>query len=104
MFRGQGPAKPQTKSLVGALAFAVLVFFGSRTSPFAGYLLALFTLIMIVVAMYMKSIWPTKSKKENSLVFALFWGLIVGAIVPFLISTYLEGGATALYEILTSSP
>ena len=104
MFSGQGPAMPQTKSIVGAIAIAGLVLIGSKTSPLIGYVFALSTLIMIVVAMYMASIWPTQSRKENSLVFSIFWGLIIGGIVPFLITTFLEGGVSAVYELFNSEP
>ncbi len=104
MFKGQGLAKPQIKSLVGALAVTVVVMFGSNSSAILGYVFALSTLVMIVVAMHMESLWPTQSKKENSLVFSLFWGLMIGGIVPFLVTTFLEGGASAVYEIFTSEP
>ena len=95
---------PQAGSLLGTLAVTVLVFLGSQASPVVGYLVALLALVMIVVAMYMGSIWPTRANKENPLVFSLFWGLMIGAIAPFLIATYLQGGVAALYEIFTSTP
>jgi Mg/Co/Ni transporter MgtE len=104
MFLGEGLVKPQAKSLFGTLAVTALVFLGSQTSAVAGYVLALSALFMIVVAMHMESIWPTKARKENSLVFSLFWGLMVGAIVPFLVTTFLKGGASAVYEIFTTQP
>ncbi|MEE4250125.1 MAG: hypothetical protein V2I38_06005 [Alcanivoracaceae bacterium] len=104
MFRGQGLARPQRKSLLGAFAVIVLVLLGSQASAILGYLFALSAMIMIIVAMHMESIWPTHAKKENSLVFSLFWGLMIGAIVPFLITTFLKGGVTAVLEIFTSPP
>jgi hypothetical protein len=104
MFRGQGLAKPQSQSLVGALAVTVLAAIGSQTSAVLGYVLALSALVMIIVAMYMESIWPTQARKENSLVFSLFWGLMVGVIVPFLVTVYLEGGVSAVFEIFTARP
>jgi Mg/Co/Ni transporter MgtE len=97
-------AKPKSKSLFGALAVTVLVIFGSQTSAMLGYVLALSALIMIIVAMYMESIWPTRAKEENPLVFSLFWGLIIGVIVPYLVTTFLEGGASAVFEIFTTQP
>ena len=102
MFRGQGLAKPQIKSLVGTLAVIFLVMLGSQTSAVIGYVFALAALVMITVAMHMESIWPTHSRKENSLVFSLFWGLMIGAVTPFLVTTFLEGGVSAVYEIFTS--
>jgi len=104
MYRGQGLAKPQSKSLFGALVVTVLVIVGSLTSAVIGYVLALSALLMIIVAMHMESIWPTKARKENSLVFSFFWGLMIGAIVPFIVTTFLEGGASAVFEIFTKQP
>jgi len=103
-FRGQSLTKPQTKSLLGTLVVIALVILGSQTSPMIGYLLALAALIIIIVAMHMNSIWPTQSKKENTLVFSLFWGLMLGLIAPFLVTTFLEGGASAVYDLLRSKP
>jgi hypothetical protein len=104
MFRGQGLAKPRVKSLVGALAVMVLAILGSQTSPMLGYVFAFSALVMIIVVMLTDSIWPTQSRKENSLVFSLFWGLMIGVIAPHLVTTFLEGGASAVYEIFTSEP
>ena len=104
MFSGQRVAKPQAKSLIGTLAVMVLSMTGSWVSPMLGYVFALSALVMIIVVMLTNSIWPTQSKKENSLVFSLFWGLMIGVIVPHLVITYLEGGASAIYEIITSEP
>lgn len=68
MFRGQGIAKPRVKSLVGALAAMVSAILGSQASPMLGYVFALSALVMLT-----DSIWSTQSRKENSLVFSLFW-------------------------------
>lgn len=83
MLRGQGFAKPQSKSLFGALVVIVLVIFGSQLSAVIGHVPASSTLIMIIIAEYMESIWTTKAKQENSLVLSLFWRLMIGLIVPF---------------------
>ena len=104
MYRGQGLAKPQTKSLVGALAVVALVMIGSKASPRLGYVFAVSALVMIIVAMHTESVWPTQSRKENSLVFSLFWGLMIGSILPFIVTAFLEGGASAVVEIFTSQP
>lgn len=99
MYRGQGPGRPRVKSLVGALAVSVLVLLGSAFSSVFGYLSALLTLVMIILAMHMESIWPTRTRMENALVFSLFWGLMLGGVVPFIVTTYLDGGASAVYGI-----
>lgn len=101
MFKSRRLCRPEKKSLFGALLTTILVILGSQISPFVGYILALSTLLIMIVAMYMESIWPTKSRKENPLVFSLFWGLILGTIVPYIISTFLKGGISAIFEIIT---
>ncbi|MFZ9941354.1 MAG: hypothetical protein ACO3F7_04300 [Luteolibacter sp.] len=93
--------RPQTKSLIGAVVITVVVMIGSQASAMIGYALALLALIMIVVAELMKSIWPTKARKENAFVFSLFWGLILGGIVPLIITTFLEGGVSAVFKIFS---
>ena len=102
MFRGRGLAKPQSASVLGALVTAVVVHFSSQASPVLGYITSLMALILIVVAMNTGSIWPTQARKENVVIFSLFWGLMLGALLPFVIATYLEEGASGLYEIFTS--
>lgn len=104
MFRSQGLARPQTKSLIGVLVVAVLALVGSQATPMLGYVFALSTLIMIIVAMLMNSVWPTQSRKENSLVFSLFWGLMIGIVLPVVVDTLMEGGLAGLYELYQSEP
>ena len=72
MFRGDGYIKPQLRSLISTLLVAVLVWLGGYLSSVIGYFIALFCMIILVVAMYMESIWPTERKRENALVFSLF--------------------------------
>lgn len=104
MYKSHWLAKPQNKSLFGALVVTVLAILGSQTSAVIGYVLALSALLMIIVAMHMESIWPTKEIKENPLVFSLFWGLMMGTIVPFIVTTFLNGGVSAVLEIFTKHP
>lgn len=104
MFRNDRLARPRNASFAGALIVAVAVFLGSQASAVAGYVLAVSTLVIILVAVVMETIWPTRAKKENVVVFSLFWGTMIGLIVPFLIAIYLEGGFGAVYEMLKTPP
>jgi hypothetical protein len=78
------PVKPQKISIVYTLIVAVIAYLSSQLSPYVGYLLALFT--MIVIGFASDSIWPTVKKPEKPLVFSLFWGLIIGLLIPYLIT------------------
>ena len=104
MFRGGSFTRPKFKSFAGAVLVAVFVWGGSQLSSFFGYIVALFSMLMIVVAMQMESIWPRERKQENTVVFAMFWGCMLGALFPFLVIVFLEGGVEALYELFTSKP
>ena len=100
MFRNTRLIKPKNTSLLLTLLIALTAFFGSQASPFIGYLLAILALLVIIAAMYTESIWPTRGKEEKPFVFSLFWGLMIGVLLPFLVTIYLEGGLGAVYEML----
>ena len=104
MFRGQQYTTPNIKSITGTLVVSILAFIGSHYSPVIGYVLALLTMLTLIVAMYTESIWPTQAKKENIYIFCLFWGLILGTVIPFLITTFIHEGWSGVYNILTSEP
>lgn len=93
---------PQNKSLLGALSVTALAMLGSQASAMIGYVAALLALVMIIVAVHLQGIWPTKARKENPLVFSLFWGLMIGIIAPFILTTFWSGGASAVWEIFAA--
>ncbi len=79
---------PNNNSLILALLVAVTAYYVQHVSAFGGYLLALLTLLMIIIASLTNSFWPTKQKSEKPMIFALFWGLMLGLILPFVITEY----------------
>ena len=68
MFSFRNFAKPQIKSLIGALIVAVSTMVGSWATPLLGYVFAMMTLVMIIVVTLFSPAWPSQSKKENALV------------------------------------
>ena len=104
MLRGDNFTRPKFKSLAGFFLIAIFVWGGSQVSSFFAYIVALLSMLMIVVAVQMESIWPRKRKQENTEVFAIFWGCLLGVLFPFLVIVFLEGGVEALYEVSTSKP
>lgn len=102
MFRGQELARPKNKSILFSVIVAVVVLWGSSVSPVVGYLSGLIGLLAIIFASISDSFWPTKNKPENTIVFSLFWGVMLGGIVPMIVSIFLEGGFEAVYEMLVS--
>ncbi len=102
MFRGQELTKPKSQSIFFTVIVAVVVFLGSLVSPIVGYLSGLIGLLAIIFASITDSFWPTRNKPENSMVFSLFWGIMLGGIAPMILSIFLEGGFKAVYEMLLS--
>ena len=68
-----------------------MAFAGQQMSPKIGYYLALLAMLSIVAASFTDSFWPSKQKPENPLVFGLFWGLMLGLLLPFVLSKYWPG-------------
>ena len=99
MFRGQELTKPKNQSIFFTVIVAVVVFLGSLVSPVVGYLSGLMGLLAII---FTNSFWPTRNKPENSMVFSLFWGVMLGGVAPMILSIFLEGGFKAVYEMLLS--
>jgi hypothetical protein len=43
-------------------------------------------------------------KGKRTGIFSWFWGLMIGAIAPFIVTTFLDGGAPAVFEIFSKQP
>lgn len=99
MFGNDRLAKPRTASLVLALALAIVVFTLTKISAMATYAIALMTLIIVIITSFIGSIWATRGKQENVIIFSIFWGLIIGAVIPFIINIFLQGGISALIKL-----
>lgn len=101
MFRGHRLTKPKIQSFFGSLLVAALAGFGSNASSMIGYSVALLSLLMIGIASYTDSFWPNERKKENTVIFSLFWGCMIGFLLPLLVTKFLESGFAALYDLLS---
>ena len=102
MFRDSTLIKPKTQSIVLTIMIAIAVFWGADFSPIVGYFLGVGCLVLMIVASLIQSFSPTRGKTENTIVFSLFWGIILGAIVPLLLNIFLEEGFAGIYELLVS--
>ena len=101
MFREEKYTKPHSLSLLGAVLTAGMAFLAAQYSPILGYWLALMTMLVLIIAMYTHSIWPTQANRENKVIFSLFWGLILGTLLPFLIITSINEGISGIVALLT---
>lgn len=97
MFRNDTLIKPKNTSFFFAFVVALAAFFGAHESPLIGYFLALLTMLLIGFAS--DSIWPTITKTENSIVFSVFWGLIVGLFIPYLIKKISNEGFMSMIDM-----
>jgi len=93
--------RPKAQSLVLAALCAVAAHFAAAASPRVGYALALMIMILIgIQGVSRLAIWPTKSEPETPIIFAVYWGLIAGMIVPQLFTAFAEHGVGGLVEFL----
>lgn len=100
MLDGDTLVWPKRISILLSVIFSLVFFFLSQISPIFGYLLALLTLIMMIIASLVSSYWPTENKKENLFVFSVLWGLILGVVVPFLIGKFLDDGFQGIFDMI----
>ena len=98
MFRNDTLIKPKNKSFFFAFVIALAAYFGAQESPLIGYFLALLTMLLIGFAS--DSIWPTIKKTENPIVFALFWGLVFGLFIPYLIKKISNEGFLSIIDLV----
>lgn len=75
---------------------------GAHASPVVGYALAVALLLMLAAYCFLDfKIWPTYGRGVSISVFASFWGLIVGLVIPFLITLLMEDGIAGIWALLT---
>ena len=86
-----------------AVGFAIAANVAASTSPYVGYGLALATMVLIgVQAFGILAIWPNRKRREHPVAFAVFWGLMLGLIVPGMIETIQEKGLAGWWNLLFS--
>jgi drug/metabolite transporter (DMT)-like permease len=102
MFRSNALARPGKVSLWLTLTVAIFTFYGSQASASLGYLCALLCLVAMIFASSLNSFWPTGRKAENPLVFAMFWGSLIGVVFPFLLQTFFDKGLQGVFEVFAS--
>jgi len=103
MFRGDVLVKPKMASVFCALAVGLIAYGGSQLSPVIGYCLAMLTLVVLFAqAFWNFPVWPRVKASENIYTFSLYWGLIVGLVIPFLIEIVIDEGFSGIYELVVT--
>ncbi len=103
MFRNEKLVKPTNWQITAAAVVGIASYTGNYFSPAIGLVLALFTMVLIGAQWWFDfRVWPTFKYKVHPLVFGLYWGLIVGLVIPMLIRVSLEDGLGGIWELLVS--
>ncbi len=101
MFSHEKLQIPKTRSIALTLIVAAGSFYTQQVSALVGYFLCLVILIMIlIVSLFDLPWWPNKKTPENPIVFSILWGLIIGLLIPFLISRFMEDGLDGVLQTL----
>ena len=70
---------------------------GAELSPYVGFTLAMATMVLLgVQAFGFIRVWPRRTTPEHPVVFGVYWGLILGLIVPGAVATLLDKGVFGL--------
>lgn len=86
MFRNDKLIKPSPSHIGFTVLVAVIGGFGSQTYPVIVYTLAICLLLFLAAYGFLDfKIWPAYYHAVSVPLFACFWGLIVGLLIPFLI-------------------
>lgn len=100
MFRDEKLTRPKKQSIIFTLIASLAAYYSAEFFPLIGYFLAITSMLLIGFAS--DSVWPTIKKSENPFVFALFWGLIIGLILPSLIIKLMDEGFAGIIDMITS--
>ena len=102
MFRNDSLKRPKKISLFLTMIMSIAFYLGSEWSPLVGYALAILTMLMIGTQCYLSfPVWPTLAKDENPFLFSIYWGLILGLVIPYLILKLINEGFSSILELIS---
>lgn len=77
------------KKLLLTLVFAIVSYFIQLHYPLVAFCLLILLILMIGATEFSNFASPSKTKSEWPILFALFWGMLIGLLLPFVIEEYL---------------
>lgn len=101
MFRSEKLVVPGKLHIALTAIVAIFSFGANHYSPAAGLILALVAMVMIALQFWFSfRIWPTYGHSANPYFFGLYWGLMSGLVVPFLLSIIFNEGIQGIWDLL----
>ena len=101
VFRKEKIIVPGRLHVVLAIIVAFTSFAANHYSPAAGIVLALVAVTLIGLQFWFAfRIWPTYGYGVNPCIFGLYWGLVSGLILPFILSVAINEGVQGVWELL----
>lgn len=86
------------------LVLSLVIWFASNTFPIIGLGLAILALgLLAYQCLFDLHVWPTFKQTEHPLFFSIYWSLIAGLIIPFLITELIENGVSGILNIFSDS-
>lgn len=101
MFRNEKMAVPSRLHIAFAIIVAVLSFAANHYSLAAGYVLALVVIVLIGLQCWFSfRVWPTYGYNVNPYVFGVYWGLMSGLVLPYILSILINEGILGILDLL----
>jgi len=100
MFRNEKLVVPSRLHISLTTAVAICSFGANYFFQAYGLILAIIAMVMIASQFWFSfCIWPTFGHRGSPFLFGLYWGLMIGLVVPFLLSVMFNEGMQGVLDL-----